>query len=214
MAGADFGRNRSAGRTRRTAGEALLPRHLEGVRRGGGRLPRRAQGDCHARRARRGGAGRRGARCLAQRPPGRDLHRHGPVGLRQVHAAALPLAADRADRRQRRVRRQGSAQGERGGAHRHPPPQDGHGVPELCPAAAPDRAGERRLSARDPGHRARRTRRPGARDDRARRACGAAKASTRMRFRAASSSASASRAASRSSRRSGSSTSRSPRSTR
>ena len=32
-----------------------------------------------------------------ERPPGRDLHRHGPVGLRQVDAGALPVAPDRAD---------------------------------------------------------------------------------------------------------------------
>ena len=50
--------------------------------------------------------------------------------------------------RQGRVRGQGSAQGQRRRAHRHPPPQDGHGVPEFRAAAASERAGERRLPAR------------------------------------------------------------------
>ena len=61
------------------------------------------------------------ARCAMLRSSvrrGRDFHRHGPVGLRQVHAAALPVAPDRADRRQRRVRRPRSAEGQRSGADR------------------------------------------------------------------------------------------------
>ena len=156
----------------------------------------------------RGRADRRRARSRARHPPRRDLHRHGPVGLRQVDPGALPVAADRADGRRGRVRGPRPAPGQRARADRDPPPQDGHGVPAFRPAAAPDGARQRRLSAVVQGV-PRRARTASARDDRARRPRRPRGASFRASSRAASSSASASPAASPSSPKSGSSTSRS-----
>ena len=100
------------------------------------------------------------------------------------------------------------------GTDRAAPPQDGHGVPEFRPAAAPQRARQRRLSAARAGPGARAAAKRARGDDRAGRARQAAKPASRASFPAASSSASASPAAWRWSRRSGSSTSRSARSIR
>ena len=175
---------------------------------------RRAQGQGVRPGDRRGRAGRRGTGRRPGNPPGRDLHHHGPVRLRQVDAGALHVASGRADLRHRRVRGQGPAQDLGCRAHRAAPPPHGHGVPELRAAAASQRHRKHRLSAVDPGHGPRRPRRAGTRGDRAGRPARARALLSRANFPAASSSASASPAASRPSRRSGSSTSRSRRSIR
>ncbi len=65
------------------------------------------------------------------------------------------------------VRRPRPAEGRRARDDRDPPPQDGHGVPELRPAAAPQRAGQCRLPARDPGRIQIQAHRPRARGHRA-----------------------------------------------
>ena len=102
----------------------------------------------------------------------RVLRDHGAVGLGQVDAGALPVAADRADRRRDRLRGARPARDVRARADRAAPAPHGHGVPALRAAAAPERARQRRVSARDPGRRAARARGAGARDDRAGRAQG------------------------------------------
>ena len=175
---------------------------------------RRRNGKASPAELDRSRAGRRGARGRPRNPPGRDLHHHGPVGLRQVDAGALHVEADRADLRQGRVRGQGSAVDLGRRADRAAPPPHGHGVPEFCAAAASERAREHRLPAVDPGHRPRRARSPRPRGDRSGRPARPRAFLSARAVAAASSSASASPAAWRPSRRSGSSTSRSRRSIR
>ena len=66
--------------------------------------------------------------------------------LYEVITGALSVPSGRADRRRGAAGRQRSPQGLGARTDRHPPPQDGHGVPELRPAAPSDGAGERRFS--------------------------------------------------------------------
>ena len=142
---------RQAGRS--APGQARLPQCLEGVRPRRGRLDRQARRPRHLGRPRRGEAGGRRPPCRPRDPPGRDLHHHGAVGLRQVDAGALHVAPRRADLRHRRVRGQGPPEGLGCRTDRAPPPSHGHGVPELRAAAAPQCAREHRLPAQHPGHR-------------------------------------------------------------
>ncbi len=122
---------------------------LQGVRAqgaGGGPAARggRESGGSHRARHRR--RHRRHLRC--QR--GRDLRRHGPVRLGQVHPhpdAQRSLAGHRwADLPGRRRARLGPARHASG----DPPAPGLDGVPALRPSAPPDRPGERCLSAGDP----------------------------------------------------------------
>ncbi len=198
--------------------QARLPQRLEAVRPRGPRSSFAARdGRANAGRARRGEPGRRGARRRPRGPRGRDLRHHGPVGLGQVDAGALPVAADRADRRRDPVQRPRTCwPPARRRADRAAPPPDGHGVPEFRAAAASHRAGQRRLSAGRPGRRRARPARARAQeDDRAGRPGAAARAflSARTVRRPAAARRHRPRARRRS-RSSGSSTSRSRRSTR
>ena len=98
--------------------------------------------------ARRGDSCRPSATCTLDGRRGRDLRHHGPVGLGQIDAGALPVAADRADGGRDPVQRPRTCSPPRDARDdRDPPPQDGHGVPALRAAAASDRARQRRLPA-------------------------------------------------------------------
>ena len=140
---------------------------------GRGGLPRPPPAPPGAGRARRRRPRPGGDRRQPRGPPRRDLRHHGPLGLGQVDAGPLPLAADRAHRRRGPLRRPGPAPRLRPRADRDPPPPHGHGVPELRAAAAPLGAAatspSRSRCRASPRGRARGAR---PRDDRARRAQG------------------------------------------
>ena len=82
----------------------------------------------------------------------RDLRDHGALRLRQVDPGALHVAPDRAQRRSHSLRRRGPPGHAGEEAHRAAPPRNGHGLPALCPASAPERAGQRRLPPGGAGH--------------------------------------------------------------
>ena len=78
---------------------------------------------------------------------GRDLRRHGPVGLGQIDAGAHAQPADRADGRAHRGGWRGHRAVQRRAAARLSAQAHQHGVSVLRAAAAPDGAGQHRLRA-------------------------------------------------------------------
>ena len=78
---------------------------------------------------------------------GRNLRRHGPVGLGQIDPGAHVQPPDRADGRPHRGRRRGHRAIQRQATARLPPQAHQHGVPVVRAAAAFDGAAEHRLRA-------------------------------------------------------------------
>ncbi len=74
-----------------------------------------------------------------------DFRDHGVVRIRQVDFGAPHQPVDRTDERRGRLRRQQHPRPRREGAARLPHAASQHGLPELRPDAAPDRAAECRL---------------------------------------------------------------------
>ena len=162
-----FAERHVAEQHRRPHDQPQLPRLVEDLRpwrRGAAAPPAPSRSRDPDRRR----ADRRRARCQHRGHRRRDLRHHGALGLRQIHAGALPVAAGGGHRRRGHLRGPRPAARRRKGADRDPPPQDGHGVPAFRAAAPSLRPRQCRLSPLGPGRRPGRAREARPRGDRAR----------------------------------------------